>query len=111
LPENTDPLATGRAYPGVTFRNRTLELQLRAPDPDDDRPWVRGVELRVDMASPARKMALDLTSFGFSPVPVIPVFMRYSDVDRTLYLVDIHSRGLVPIRLDAFPERTGESYN
>ena len=25
--------------------------------------------------------------------------------------VDIHSRGLLPIRLDAFPQRTGEDYN
>jgi hypothetical protein len=63
------------------------------------------------MQTPARKLTVDLSSNGFARTDVIPVYMRYNDIDRTLYVVDIHSRGLLPVRLDAVPERTGESYN
>jgi hypothetical protein len=34
---------------------------------------------------------------------VLPVQLKYNDIDQRLYVVDITLRGLIPISLDNFP--------
>jgi hypothetical protein len=50
-------------------------------------------------------MYFDANSLGYSQARVLPVQLKYLDIARSLFLVDIHERGLVPIPVgdQAFP--------
>jgi hypothetical protein len=41
---------------------------------------------------------------------VLPVQLKYSDVDQSLYVVDITTRGLIPAPLATFPSAVLTSY-
>jgi hypothetical protein len=97
-----DPLLRGRARLGCTFRNRTLAFHLREPGLDERQP-LPGVTLEIQNQNPAAKLVLNAALAGFSNATIVPVQLRYNDIDRRLYLVDISDRGLVPISLDPFP--------
>jgi hypothetical protein len=109
---NADPLARGRARLGCTFRNHAFTMRLRRPGPDDPvQEPPQGLSLAIRMATPASKLICNLGSLGFGgAASVVPVQLRYSDVDNYLYLVDIQDRGLVPIPLDIFPPGVTDSF-
>ena len=69
--------------------------------------------MQVGFASRANKVTFRAYDLGFGSAAVVPRQLRYSDVDRKLYLLDINERGLVPIPLDPFPPvlSTGGQYN
>jgi hypothetical protein len=99
--QGADPLQRGRARLGCTFRSRTLAFHMREPAADEHQP-LPGVTLEVQNQNPATKLILNASLAGFSNLTIVPVQLRYNDIDRRLYLVDISDRGLVPISLDPF---------
>lgn len=107
-PADADPIETGRAYSGRTFRNGRLELALRVPEPGTT-PRL-GAEIFFSLVSPARKLLFDANLVGFSAAAVVPVELRFNPVDGLLYLIDEHDRGLIPIPLDPFPAQSNFSY-
>jgi hypothetical protein len=99
-----DPLMRGRARLGCTFRNHSVQFKLRRADPDGvDATQRLGVVLQAAYSSRAIKLIFHANDLGFGAATVVPVQLRYSDVDRKLYLVDVNDRGLLPIPLDSFP--------
>lgn len=99
-----DPLLHGRARLGCSFRNHSLQFQLRAPGDNDLGPIDRlGVGLQIGFANRAAKLVFHAYDLGFGTATVVPVQLRYSDVDRKLYLLDSNDRGLVPISVAPFP--------
>jgi hypothetical protein len=52
----------------------------------------------------------DATQLRLGSAFVVPTQLRYEAIGERLYLIDIHSRGLVPIPLDPFPDRSGDSF-
>ncbi len=110
--KGADPLARGRARLGCTFRNHAFTFRMRKPGKDDpvDEPPA-GLSLAIRMLTPASKLICNLGSLGFGgAASVVPVQLRYNQVDQYLYLVDIQDRGLVPITLDAFPPGIDSSF-
>jgi hypothetical protein len=104
IDKSGDPLMRGRARMGCIFRNHSVQFGLEAPGPDSvDATQRLGVILQAAYSSRAARLIFHANDLGFGAATVVPVQLRYSDVDRKLYLVDINDRGLVPIPLDSFP--------
>lgn len=99
---NGDPLMRGRARLGCTFRNHSVQFRLLA-DSTVDATQRQGVVLQAAYSSRAVKLIFHGNDLGFGAATVVPVQLRYSDVDRKLYMVDVNDRGLLPIPLDKFP--------
>lgn len=109
VPPDADRLRTGRAYAEQTFQNGRIALVPRGAAENEPDPRLEsGVGFRL--ISPARKLEFDATQVRYGSSLVMPADLRYSDVDRRLYLIDILSRGLVPIPLDPFLDRTPDSF-
>jgi len=89
-------LQKNRARPGCTFDNGTVAFRMRALAQEESAPKA-GSRFLLQLRSPAPRMAFDANNLGYSQARVLPVQLRYLDVTRELYLVDIHERGLVPI--------------
>jgi hypothetical protein len=101
-----DPLRIGRAYANQLFQNGRIAFTPRAQFEGEPRPGV-GAGVRFTIVSPASKVVFDAL---LPRAYVLPAQLRYSDLDRTLYLVDLHSRGLMPIPLDPIPDRPVASF-
>jgi hypothetical protein len=89
---------TGRAYDDEPFDNGYVTFQIRKGEPAID------TALLVGLGSPTAKMTMNASVVvNEQVVSSIPVDLRWSDGDDTLYMVDISSRGLVQIPVDPFP--------
>ncbi|HEX2676764.1 MAG TPA: hypothetical protein VHM19_08995, partial [Polyangiales bacterium] len=107
------PLLSGVAYEDVPFRNafvafRIASLRNASGAVLRTRP---GTTLGLALSSNTPKLVLDATSTTYDRLHgVLPVDLRYNDVDQTLYMVDMSARGLITIPLDGFPAAIGSSY-
>ena len=97
---------TGRAYPGKRFDNGLIAFQPSAGDYDP---------LAVlDLASTSNtpKMffyASDVVSTRLSGV--MPIDIKYSAADNRMYVLDVTTRGLMPVPLDPMPQTLDLSYS
>lgn len=109
VPADADPLHAGRAYADQVFQNGRVAFIPRRPAEDEADPRMdSGVGFRL--VTPAAKLVFDATQVRYGTSLVMPADLRYSDLDRRLYLIDILSRGLVLIPLDPFIDRTPDSF-
>jgi hypothetical protein len=102
LPETSN----GRAYPGKRFDNGVIAFQPSAGDYDP-----RAV-LRLTSSSSTPKLffnAGDVVSTILRGV--MPVDVRYSAVDNRMYVLDVTTRGLMPVPLDPMPLTLDLSYS
>ncbi|MET0386702.1 MAG: hypothetical protein ABW321_12125, partial [Polyangiales bacterium] len=90
---------SGRARPGVPFDNGLIAFQVV------DGTYDRLTTLRLTSSTTTPKLYLDGSNVGpTTPLfGVMPVDMRYSYTDQTLYIVDITARGLLPLSFDTMP--------
>lgn len=99
-----DPLQRGRVRLGCTFRNQNIEWSAHKPAKDERiQEPPAGLQLAIQVVTPAAKLRVNAGSVGFGGATVVPVQLHYNWVDERLYLVDISDRGLVPIILDPLP--------
>jgi hypothetical protein len=104
--QEQDPTRTSRAYEGVVFDNGFVSFKTLAKAPPE--PLTR---LRLLSASAAPKLILDVTALsGATVFGVLPVELKYNDLDQNLYVVDITARGLIPVPLAPFPSAVFSSY-
>jgi hypothetical protein len=107
---DADPLRQGRARPGCTYRNPAVQFQLHRRR-GGELPTKPGTTFVANIGTPVGKLQVNVARGGFGSVNVIATQLRYNEVDRLLYLVDVHSRGLVPIQLDPVLPFVSTSYN
>jgi hypothetical protein len=101
---SADALQRARVRLGCTFRNQMIEWRPLKPPADERVPEPpAGLQLAIQIVTPAAKLRVNTGSVGFGGATVVPVQLRYNWVDELLYLVDISDRGLVPITLDPVP--------
>jgi hypothetical protein len=99
-----DPLQRARVRLGCTFRNQSIEWHALKPRPEERvQEPPAGLQLSMQVITPAVKLRVNAGSVGFGGATVVPTQLRYNWVDEMLYLVDISDRGLVPIMLDPLP--------
>jgi hypothetical protein len=99
-----DPLQRARVRLGCTFRNQSIEWHALKPRPEERvQEPPAGLQLSIQVLTPAVKLQVNAGSVGFGGATVVPTQLRYNWVDEQLYLVDISDRGLVPITLDPVP--------
>ena len=99
-----DPLQRARVRLGCTFRNQNIEWAARKPPPEERiQEPPAGLQLAIQVLTPAAKLRVNTGSVGLTGETVVPVQLHYNWVDELLYLVDISDRGLVPIILDPVP--------
>lgn len=97
---------TSRAFEGTPFNNGRVAFQIRtggAPKVDT----LLGLGLAPTTAKAATTASLSLNQ---QVVAAIPVDVRWSNEDDTLYVVDIASRGLIPLSVDPYPVSVSRSY-
>jgi hypothetical protein len=97
---------SGRAYPGERFDNGVIAFQPSAGAYDP-----RAV-LRLTSTSSTPKLffnAGDVVSTILRGV--MPVDLRYSAVDNRMYVLDVTTRGLMPVPLDPMPLTLDLSYS
>jgi hypothetical protein len=93
------PTFSARAYEGEPFDNRNVKFQLLAgAAPKMDTTLVLGLVT----ATPKTVMNSSV-SVNQQVLASLPVDLSWSDIDDTLYMVDIASRGLLPIVMDPWP--------
>jgi len=94
-----DEKRTGRARPGVVFDNGLISFQPRVGNFDPK------TLLRLSSVSNTPKLVLNASDIGGTSLlrGVMPVDIHYNPGDRTLYVVDITVRGLLPVSLDPMP--------
>lgn len=106
-------LVNGRAYEDEPFVSTKISFQIAGPrtvsgGQGRTRP---GTLIQFALRSATPKMFLDATAGRFGTVPgTQPIDLRYNDVDQRLYMIDMASRGLLPIPLDGFPQQLGSSF-
>jgi hypothetical protein len=89
---------TSRAYPGLLFDNGLISFKLHTGSYDP------AALLRITSANDALKLWLNGADTGAGAVRgVMPIALRYSPLDNHLYVLDITSRGLMPVPLDPMP--------
>jgi uncharacterized membrane protein YgcG len=104
--QELDPRRTSRAYEGVVFDNGFVSFKTSAKAPPE--PLTR---LRLLSGSTVPKLILDASSLsGATVYGVLPVELKYSDIDQHLYVVDVTARGLIPVPLAPFPSAVLSSY-
>jgi hypothetical protein len=104
--QELDPKRISRAYEGMVFDNGFVAFKTLAKAPPE--PLTR---LRLVSTSAVPKLVLDASALsGAILYGVLPVELKYNDIDRTLYVVDINARGLIPVPLDPFPSAVLSSY-
>lgn len=95
----------GRAYPGKRFDNGLVAFQPSAGDYD---PLA---VLSLTSSTNTVKMffnASDIISTRLSGV--MPVDIKYSAADNRMYVLDVTTRGLMPVPLDPMPQSLDPSY-
>jgi hypothetical protein len=94
-----DPRRTGRALEGAPFDNGYVTFQIRGGGPPK-----LDTTLALSLTATTPKTVVNASiSVNQQVVASIPVDLRWSESDDTLYMVDIASRGLVQIPVDPWP--------
>jgi hypothetical protein len=105
LDQSKDPKLNGRAYDGLVFNNGYVSFKTSSA------PAQRDTILNLPGATNVPKLILDATAISDGNVRgVLPVQLKYNDIDQQLYVVDVTSRGLIPVPLDTFPSAVLSSY-
>jgi hypothetical protein len=98
IDKTKDQQRVGRAYDGAQFDNGFVSFKTTRA------PAERDIGLSLAGTTNVPKLVMDATQVqGGTIHGVLPVQLKYSDIDQRLYLVDITLRGLIPIPLDNFP--------
>lgn len=93
-----DVRRTGRAYENQPFDNGSVTFQLR---PAAGLPPKIDTTLLLRLIETTPKTVLNASvSVNTQIVASIPVDLKWSQDDQTLYMVDVASRGLLPITVD-----------
>lgn len=93
------PNKNGRGVKGALYQNATVAFMV----PDEKTPPV-GFGLAITLSG-VNRLGLNIGSYtsSYGVSGILPVELRYSPVNQTLYAVDIAVRGLVLIPLSPFP--------
>jgi hypothetical protein len=98
-----DPAKKSRVRPGQIFNNGLVKFMPGLSS--DGSQYVPLTQLAINSINRAVKLGFDGNDLatGYLLRGVMPVDLRFSPENDTLYMVDITGRGLVPITFDPMP--------